>query len=277
LEVLFSFAVPSTALLFFLRARAVFGCNPFAVAVFAVLWLAVLAGSLTTIPGLAGINIGPTPDCITGGIKSYGAAGAITPLINDGIVFFAISLPLWRNSWASRTIKNGVRVMVFGDYLPVFSKSMLQEGQIYFLSVFSYRILTATPANNELFIFDRTSVIANFLTGAMLYASSLPAPRTMFTIPNAALMNIMACRVYREMMLLGGSRENQSSSHNSNPNPPTHISLSLMGHSESGDGTKQGVNPTTKNLVVSFSKTVESSSSPSEAGKEGMEIISEMV
>ena len=72
---------------------------------------------------------------------------------------------------------------------------MLQEGQIYFLSVFSYSILSATPANNELFIFDRTSVTANLLTVAMLYAS-----------------------------------------------------LSPMGHSESGDGTKQGVNSTTKKI-----------------------------
>ena len=132
---LFSVAVPSTALLFFFRARAVFAMNPLVVGLFAVLWLGVLGGCLTTIPGLAGENIGPTPYCITGVIRLYSAAGAITPLINDSIMFCAISWRLWSNTWTRRTVKNGFRAMVFGEYLPAFSRSLLQDGQIYFLSV----------------------------------------------------------------------------------------------------------------------------------------------
>jgi hypothetical protein len=134
-SVLFSFAVPSTSLLFFFRARAVFSMNPFAVPFFGVLWLGVLGGCLTTIPGISGINIGPTPYCITGVIKTYTVAATITPLINDGIMFFAISWRLCHNTLARRTVENSVRTMVFGDHLPVFSRSMLQDGQIYFLSV----------------------------------------------------------------------------------------------------------------------------------------------
>ena len=135
---LFCLAVPLTSLLFFFRARAVFGRDPFAVAFFGVLWLGVLGGCLTTIPGIGGANIGPTPYCTTGVFKFYAVAAAITPLINDGIVFFAITWRLWRNTWARRTVKNGVRALVYGDYLPMFSKSLLQDGQIYFLSAFSY-------------------------------------------------------------------------------------------------------------------------------------------
>jgi hypothetical protein len=113
--------------------------NPFAVAIFGVLWLGVLGGCLTTIPGIGGTNIGPTSYCMSGPVfRIYVVAAAITPLINDGIVFFAISWRLWRNTWARRTVKNSVRSMVYGDYLPTFSKSLLQDGQIYFLSVFSY-------------------------------------------------------------------------------------------------------------------------------------------
>jgi hypothetical protein len=137
-SVLFCFAIPSTSLLFFFRARAVFGLKSFAVPFFGVLWLGVLGGCLTTIPGMSGVNIGPTPYCITGVIKTYSVAAVITPLINDGIVFFAISWRLCHNTCASRTVKNGVRAMVFGDYLPMVSRSLLQDGQIYFLSVFSY-------------------------------------------------------------------------------------------------------------------------------------------
>jgi hypothetical protein len=50
----------------------------------------------------------------------------------------------------------------------------------------------------------------------MLFATSVSIPyRTMFAIPNAALMNIMACRVYRRIML-AGSMEKQNFS-NFNP------------------------------------------------------------
>ena len=143
LSVLFSVAVPSTTLLFLFRACAVFGMNPFAILFFGVLWLAVLGGCLTTIPGLTGVNIGPTSYCLIGGLQAYAVSGVITPLINGTIVFFAISWRLWHNTWARRTIKNGVRVMIFGDYLPTFSRSMLQDGQVYFLSVFSYFIYTS--------------------------------------------------------------------------------------------------------------------------------------
>ena len=140
MAVMFAVGVPSTALLFFFRARAVFSMNQFAIYFFGLLWLGVLGGCLTTIPGLTGENIGPTPYCVTGGIKLYSTAGAITPLINDTIMFIAISWRLWTNTWARRTVRNGFRAMVFGEYLPAFSRSLLQDGQIYFLSVFFYSI-----------------------------------------------------------------------------------------------------------------------------------------
>ena len=132
---LFCLAVPSTSLLFFFRARAVFRMNQFAVAFFGALWLGVLGGCLAVIPGLYGVNIGPTLYCLVKMSSMSPVAGAITPLINDSIIFFAISWRLGYNTWARRTVKNGIRAMVFGEYLPAFSRSMLQDGQIYFLSV----------------------------------------------------------------------------------------------------------------------------------------------
>ena len=137
LAVLFVFAMSSTSLLFYFRARAVFLSNPWAVAFFGILWLGVVGGSLTTIPAFVGVNLGPTRRCLTGVIKFYSVACTIAPLINDTIVFLAIS---WRlcyiNIGARPTVRNGVRMAIFGDHLPVFSKSLLQDGQIYFLSVF---------------------------------------------------------------------------------------------------------------------------------------------
>ena len=227
---LFSLAVPLTSLLFFFRACAVFGMNPSAVAIFGVLWLGVLGGCLTTIPGSSGVNIGPTPYCANGAFKLYLIAATVTPLINDGIVFIAISWRLWSNTWTRRTVKNGVRV-VFGDYLPAFSRSLLQDGQIYFLSVFL--ILSATLVNG---IFHRTTVSANLLAGVMGFSTFVPDTyRAVFSIPNVALMNIMACRIYRRMVLRGF--EEQRSSSDSNPTARK--------------------NPDTDNLMVNLVTTVE--------------------
>ena len=134
--ILFIFAISSTSLLFFFRARAVFRSTPLATVFFGVLWLGVLGGSLTISTAIEGANLGPTPYCTTGVVRFYSVAAVITPLINDSIVFFAISWRLCSNNWAHPTLRNDVRTMVFGDHLPSFSKSLLQDGQVYFLSVF---------------------------------------------------------------------------------------------------------------------------------------------
>jgi hypothetical protein len=158
-------------------------------------------------------------------------AASIGPLVNDGIVFFAISWRLWRNTWAPRTVKNSVRVLVFGDYLPAFSRSLLQHGQIYFLSVLL--ILSATLVNSTI---HRTAVGTNVLVVVMAYSTSVPSPyRTVFTIPNVTLTNIMACRAYQRIGLRD-YREQQSSS-------------------DSNSTTR--TNPTTDNLTVNVITTVE--------------------
>ena len=136
LDVLYFIAIPSTSLLFAFRACAVFGMKLWAIAFFGALWLAVVGGCMTALFGITGTNLGPTEYCITSGIKHYLEAIGVAPMINDTIVFCAISWRLWRNNWARPTVKNSFRVLVFGDYLPSFSKSMLLDGQAYYLLVF---------------------------------------------------------------------------------------------------------------------------------------------
>ena len=133
LGVLFFLSVTSTFLLFFIRTRAVFDRNPWIVTFFAALWLAVVAACLTVIIGVDGVNIGPTRYCIDGEFKPYVTMATLTPLINDTCVFLAISFRLFCNSYARPTFKDGLRVFVFGDYLPMFSKTMLHDGQAYYL------------------------------------------------------------------------------------------------------------------------------------------------
>jgi hypothetical protein len=103
------------------------------VAFFAILWLAVVAACVTVIVGVDGVNIGPTSYCIDGEVESYVTAATIIPLINDTLVFLAISWRLFTNSYARPTFKDGLRVLIFGDYMPMFSKAMLHDGQAYYL------------------------------------------------------------------------------------------------------------------------------------------------
>jgi hypothetical protein len=113
----------------------VFSGNPWIVAFFAALWLAVAAASSTVIFGIEGSNIGPTNYCIGGQGKPFVAAAAIVPLINHGLVFLAITWHLLchNSREISSTFKSGIKFQVFGNFLPVFSKAILQDGQAYYL------------------------------------------------------------------------------------------------------------------------------------------------
>lgn len=135
LEVVYCVAVSSTSLLFFFRTRAVFNRDPWIIFLFACLCLAVFGACVTPIIGVFTGNIGPTSYCMTVEVKPYTAAAVVVPLINDTLIFIAITWRLHSNSSARRTINDGVRVLVFGNYLPAFSKAMLQDGQVYYLWV----------------------------------------------------------------------------------------------------------------------------------------------
>ncbi|KAF9567211.1 hypothetical protein CPC08DRAFT_617773, partial [Agrocybe pediades] len=177
---LFPVAIPSTALLFFFRLRAVFDGNKYVIGFFAFMWVAVLAACITVTRGVTGINIGPTKYCLNAALEDYVSSAAIVPLINDTFIFFAISWRLMTNTHVDYNVRTGVKTLMYGDYLPAFSKTLFQDGQMYYL----------------------TTVSTNLLTVIMLYAGSVPITyRTMFTVPNIALMNIMACRVFRNTKL----------------------------------------------------------------------------
>ena len=127
-----------TSLLFFFRTRAIFNRNPWATAFFAGLWLAVLGGCLALIidvfePIPVDSASNTTAICYYSGANPFVAAITIIPLINDTLVFLAISWRLSRNSYEPYTLKSGIRFLIFGDYLPVFSKALLQNGQAYYL------------------------------------------------------------------------------------------------------------------------------------------------
>ncbi|KAF8154826.1 hypothetical protein B0H34DRAFT_718046 [Crassisporium funariophilum] len=237
LDWLYPIAIPATSLLFFFRVRAVFDRNNYVVGFFAFMWLAVLGGCLTVTQGVVGVHIGPTNYCLNGSLAPYVSAAAIIPLVNDTLVFLAITYRLMSNAHRDYSIKDGVRVLVFGDYMPAFSRALLQDGQVYYL----------------------TTVTTSLMTVIMLYIDSVPiAYRTMFTVPNIMLMNVMACRVFRNTKF-GLFRETAISTSKmmsrDDVTGPSVIPLSLRGPARSRgletEGTAVDVNG------IDITKTVE--------------------
>lgn len=177
IDTFFVLAMPSTALLFFVRARAVYMGNPTATAIFFVLWLALLGGSITIPFATSAETIGATQYCVLNGLQPYALASPVTAVVHDTSIFIAISLRLLLNTHTEFTWRNWATVFFSGHSLPTFSKAILQDGQLYYL----------------------ITVTSNLVVLIMLYVPGVPVPyRAMFTATNIPIMNIMACRVYRK-------------------------------------------------------------------------------
>ncbi|GJJ08666.1 hypothetical protein Clacol_002885 [Clathrus columnatus] len=172
----FVVALSSTEFLFLLRIRAIFDDKKWVVALFFAMWLATVGGSVVVPFGIKGDHIGPTAYCINTVVQPYSSAGIVISAVNDTLVFFFIStrLMLWTSS--NEGAGDRFRSFVQGNGLPAFSKMLLQSGQ-------------------------QVTVGGNIVTMAMILApASLPAPyHAMFTVPNIAITNSMACRVFRDV------------------------------------------------------------------------------
>ncbi|KAH7924531.1 hypothetical protein BV22DRAFT_1090750 [Leucogyrophana mollusca] len=176
----FPVAASATSLLFFFRVRAVYSGNNLITLLFFCLWLSVLGGSLVLIDAVTATTIGPTNYCIDDEIKLSAGAAAITPLIHDTLVFVAISWRLSMISYVEDNPKTRAKAFLYGKYLPAFSRTLLRDGQLYYL----------------------ITVGSNLLTVVMIYMSAVPVPyRTMFPVPNVMLTNAMACHVFRSTKL----------------------------------------------------------------------------
>ena len=142
--VFYSSTVVFTSLLFFFRTRAVFDSYPWIVAFFAFMWLVVLGGCLAFVVDILkpiGLVLLPYPICFDSGVDPYIAAATIIPLINDTLVFLAITWRLSRFSYNPLSLRGNVRLLIFGDYLPVFSKVLLRDGQAYYLLAICLTVL----------------------------------------------------------------------------------------------------------------------------------------
>ena len=131
---LYVIAIPATSLLFFFRVRAMYGNNLYVTLFFSFMLLAVVAGSVTSTQGVTLVPIGTTNYCTNGRMDEYVIASGIIPLVNDTLVFIAITWRLVRGSVrVPSTRTGGSWSFIFGKHLPAFSRSLLQDGQVYYL------------------------------------------------------------------------------------------------------------------------------------------------
>ncbi|KAK7008320.1 hypothetical protein R3P38DRAFT_2399659, partial [Favolaschia claudopus] len=166
-----------TALLFFFRVRAVYGGRLAVSCIFGVLWLCLLGGAITIPIGSDAMKVDET--CIVTSLAPYLGANGVATTLYDTSVFLAISTRLLGNSRVQyTTTATRLRAFVGGGKLYAFSEALFRDGQKYYL----------------------ITVLSNALMILMLYAPGIPPIyRGMLSIPNMALTNILACRVYRNV------------------------------------------------------------------------------
>lgn len=122
-----------SAYLFFLRLRAIYNRNRIVEVIFFTLWLGLLVATIFVPIGIVGGTVGPTLYCQDAKVALYVTSGQIAPLVFDTLVFVAISWRLCRATCAEMGINRSLKVIIFGEGLPAFTKSLLVDGQLYYL------------------------------------------------------------------------------------------------------------------------------------------------
>ena len=132
-NMIFIVAFPTTLLLFVLRLCALYHNQKWVVAFFSLSWISVLCSSIMLSIGTKGVAIRSTNYCLEIKTQSSSRIAAITPVVHDTLVYLATSWAFMRNSYLEPNVQNGVAVMVWGKHLPAFSRSILRNGQAYYL------------------------------------------------------------------------------------------------------------------------------------------------
>jgi len=107
--------------------------NTYVTVFFFFMWLAVVGGSVPSTQGVTLVPLGTTKYCTNGKMENYVIMSGIIPLVNDTLIFIAITWRLVHGSRCEGTGTGGMWSFVFGKHLPAFSRSLLQDGQVYYL------------------------------------------------------------------------------------------------------------------------------------------------
>ncbi|KAF7350758.1 hypothetical protein MSAN_01636900 [Mycena sanguinolenta] len=171
----------ATAMLFFLRVTAVWYPSKVAFAVFSMLWIGVLGAGITVPLGVREAHIGPTMQCINTALPADTKVAAIMPLINDTAIFLAINYRILAHTIVGDSLRARLRVLLggTGPGLSTLSQVLLQSGQHFYL------IAVATHVT---------------LLVLLKLPHLTPICRGMFSVPALALVNAMACLVFRRII-----------------------------------------------------------------------------
>lgn len=131
-------AISTTSLLFFFRVRAVYRHSRIVCGFFLFAWLAVLCACVlhTQIGFLLNIKSSQqVRRCLAAGNDSpFISASTLIPMVNDLLIFCAITYRLMSMAEVGHpTPTKRILAALFGTYLPAFSRTLLQDGQAYFL------------------------------------------------------------------------------------------------------------------------------------------------
>ncbi|KDR82167.1 hypothetical protein GALMADRAFT_152929 [Galerina marginata CBS 339.88] len=183
---MFTLLLSSTTLLFFFRVRAVYMDKKYVIAFFFLSWLGVVAGCIAETqsggPAWSSIPYPSNPYCLGDPINLLTLVTTMStaPMANDVLSFCAITWRLMQISHVETTFKSSIQVMLFGHYLPAFSRALLRDGQVYFLCTVSLAIL---------------STATFFVPGVPRIVSIA------IVYPNVAIMNLMGCKIFRDTKL----------------------------------------------------------------------------
>ncbi|CAA7265518.1 unnamed protein product [Cyclocybe aegerita] len=200
----------TTGLLLYFRVCAVYNNNLFVRIFFGITWLGVIGCASVTFGGLVGEHIGPTQFCTSRVTKKYIPTPWLMDFVNDTLVFVAI---MWKLSSdvgqrlddtharprigvsAGKGSKTGngsaagrrfdwraMKLINRPTSLQRLTDVFLQDSQVFYL----------------------IAVAMNFATIITYFVINNPPDspfRIMLVFPNTIIVNIMACRVYRNMKL----------------------------------------------------------------------------
>ena len=97
------------------------------------MWLSVAGVSITAPQNLVTSSIGSTKYCVDVTVKSFALVCIVIPFINDTLVLLAVTIGLGMHARIEPKLKQGIRTVMYGDYLPAFSRAMLRDNQMYYL------------------------------------------------------------------------------------------------------------------------------------------------
>ncbi|RDB22998.1 hypothetical protein Hypma_009713 [Hypsizygus marmoreus] len=163
----------TTALLFFLRLRAVYHGNKPIIVLGFLLWLGAIGSALTSLIGSGGsaIEMQPSHYCALSPVTVFVNALPVTSAAFDTFVFLAISWRLLQshNIESQRSKAGLLKHVLLGRDIPAVSRALLQDGHVYYM----------------------VSLIANFAVVLIAFHPAIPNIFRYTIISNTTLMNIM--------------------------------------------------------------------------------------